>query len=122
MDSTTTRNPVLLWEILVPCYWNTGKPVRTRHHREWDKVVRKVAGGLTIYKPAKGQWIDSNTDNLYAERVIPVRIACTLPQISLIAKFTLQHYRQIQVMVYVVSEKVLFFKNDSSIDINNKNH
>jgi hypothetical protein len=97
---------------MVPCYWNTGKPIRTRHHKEWDKVVRKVAGGLTIYKPAKGQWVDSSTDNLYAERVIPVRIACTENQIKQIAKFTISHYKQLAVMIYVVSDKVLIIKAD----------
>lgn len=105
---------IALYEIMVPCQWNNGKPVRTRHHKEWDKVVRKLTGGLTLYKPAIGQWVDKKTDILYNERVIPVRIACTENQIKQIATFTLVHYKQIQVMVYVVSEKVLFFKNDTN--------
>lgn len=99
-----------LWEILVPCSWNTGKPVRKRHHQEWDKVVRRIAGGLTIYKPANGQWVDNNT--LYAERMIPVRIACTEKQITRIAKFSLSHYRQLAVIVYALSERVMIIKND----------
>lgn len=94
-----------LWEILVPCQFNDGKPVRTRHHREWDKVVRKITGGLTIFKPVKGQWEHEGT--LYVERVIPVRIACTEAQIRKIAKFSLTHYRQLAVFVSLVSEKVL---------------
>ena len=105
-------NPIQLWELMVPCIWNTGKPVRTRHHQEWDKVVRKLAGGLTIYKPAKGQWVDKLTNMLYAERVIPVRIACTEKQIKQIAKFTLRHYKQLAVLVYVVSDKVLVITDD----------
>lgn len=97
---------------MVPCYWNNGKPVRKRHHQEWDKVVRKIAGGLTIYKPAVGQWVDDTTEDLYSERVIPVRIACTENQIKQIAQFSLRHYKQLAVMVYVVSEKVLIIKPD----------
>ena len=40
-----------LWEVLVPCKSNAGKPFRTRHHREWDvrhplgiRRVRRVRG------------------------------------------------------------------------------
>ena len=104
--------PIQLWELMVPTQWNTGKPVRTKHHQEWDKVVRKWSGGLTIYKPAKGQWVDNCTQILYAERVIPVRIACTENQIKQIAKFTLKHYKQLAVLVYVVSDKVLIIKDE----------
>jgi hypothetical protein len=99
----------LLWEILVPTNWNDGKPVRTRHHKEWDKVVRKFAGGMTIFTPVKGSWIDPITNDLFKDRLIPVRIACTENQIKQIAKFTIKHYRQLAVFVYVVSTKVLIF-------------
>jgi hypothetical protein len=114
--TTSLQSDLRLWEILVPCQWNDGKPIRTRHHREWDKVVRKITGGLTLYKPAIGQWIDPTTKTLYDERMIPVRIAASEKQITQIANFTLQHYRQIQVMCYVVSEKVIFFKQDNDKD------
>lgn len=43
-----------LYEILVPCQTNQGKPIRTRQHREWDRRVRLITGGLTILPPAKG--------------------------------------------------------------------
>lgn len=97
-----------LWEILVPCQWNTGKPVRTRHHKEWDKRVRSIAGGLTIMKPAKGQWVHEGA--LFEERMIPVRIACNAKQIVKIAHITLQHYKQLAVMVYQVSDLCLIFE------------
>lgn len=96
----------MLWEILVPCQWNNGKPVRTRHHKEWDKRVRKIAGGLTIMKPAKGQW-KCPKGVVYAERVIPVRIACDEKTINVIMDITAQHYRQIAVMAYRLSDLVL---------------
>ena len=91
-----------LYEILVPCQWNDGRPVRTRHHREWDKRVRKIAGGLTILRPGKGQWI--HEDELYEDRVIPVRVFCTQRQIERIGQITIEHYEQEAVMVYQLSD------------------
>lgn len=95
---------------MVPCQYNDGKPVRTRHHQEWDKYVRKFTGGLTVYQPAVGQWV--HKDQVYHERMIPVRIACTENQLRLIARFTMRHYKQLAVFAYVVSEKVFIFKAD----------
>lgn len=95
----TERN---LYEILVPCQWNDGKPVRTRHHREWDTRVRKIAGGLTILRPGKGQWV--HEDELYEDRVIPVRIFCTADDIQQIATVTIEHYEQEAVMFYQLSD------------------
>lgn len=97
-----------LWEILVPTTMNNPPSfVRVGHHREWDKRVRKISGGLTILEPAKGQWIDSETMILYEERVIPVRIACSEEEINQIVDITLQHYRQEAVMAYKISDKVI---------------
>lgn len=98
---------------MVPCYYNTGKPVRTKHHKEWDKVVEGIAGGLTIYRPSLGKWKDKDNTS-YHERVIPVRIACTENQIAQIAKFSLKHYRQIAVLVYKISDEVKIFRNEES--------
>jgi len=92
-----------LWEILVPCNWNDGKPVRTRHHRQWDERVRRITGGLTILKPGVGQWVDDG--KLYKDRIIPVRIMCERHQIEAIADITIQHYEQLAVMFYRVSEE-----------------
>lgn len=95
-----------LWEILVPTkFEDTQKPVSLKHHKEWDKFVHKVAGGSTIMTPCKGYWIDS--DKLYKDRVIPVRIACTEKQIHKIIDFTLHHYRQIAVMAYKLSDTII---------------
>lgn len=96
-----------LWEILVPTKRNNGKPFRTRHHREWDKRVRRLATGLTIFKPAKGQWI-SGDGTLYEDRMIPVRIACTKNQIYQIADMSLKHYDQVAIMFYPVSSEVVY--------------
>lgn len=97
-----------LWEILVPTkFQDNGNPVRTKHHKEWDRYVISISGGLTILKPARGSWVSSDK-NLYEDRVIPVRIACTENQILKIMEFTKRHYRQLSVMAYKISNEVLF--------------
>lgn len=52
--------------------------------------------------PSKGIWVHQEKD--YTERVIPVRIQCTITQIFKIAAVTAQHYRQKAVMFYKLSE------------------
>lgn len=99
-------NKPMLFEVLVPTIMR-GKPVRVRHHREWDKYIRKISGGLTIFHPAKGQWINPETNEIIAERVIPVRVACTRRQLDRIIDFTISHYDQIAVMAYLVSAEVI---------------
>jgi hypothetical protein len=95
-----------LWEILVPTISNEGKPFRTRYHRVWDAKVRDITGGLTIIHPVKGQWVASNGE-LFKERMIPVRIACTRDEIEAIADFTAQYYGQIAVMFAKISDEVI---------------
>lgn len=101
-----------LWEILVPTQYNDTKtPVSTKHHKEFDKYVRSISGGLSIFKPIKGQWV--HQDELYEERNIPVRIACTESEIRQIIKFALNHYRQIAIMAYRISDKIFItYKNN----------
>jgi hypothetical protein len=95
-----------LWEILVPTTRRSdGKPYRTRFHRVWDAKVRAVSNGLTILTPAKGQWVSPKGD-LFNERMIPVRIACTDAQIEEIAQLTMEYYDQLAVMYYRVSDDV----------------
>lgn len=92
-----------LYEVLVPTkFGDTVKPISTKHHKNWDAYVRGLAGGLTILKPGKGQWIYK--EELFEERVIPVRIFCTEEQIKQIVQFTLNHYRQKAVMYYMLTE------------------
>lgn len=97
-----------LFEILVPCnFGDDGKPISLKHHKNWDTYVRKVANGLTILKPVKGQWINTSNE-VVEDRVIPVRIACNDSQIARIMQFTLKHYRQDTVMAYELSNRVFF--------------
>ena len=94
-----------LWEILVPCVRNNGNPIRTRCHRVWDAKVREITGGLTILPPTKGQWVAPNGE-LFAERMIPVRIVANESEIDEIADMTAAFYEQLAVMFYRVSDDV----------------
>jgi hypothetical protein len=98
-----------LWEILVPTTRRlsngTVVPCSTRYHRVWDAVIRDITGGLTILKPAKGYWVDDG--EIYTDRTIPVRIACTREQIEKIIDITLSYYNQVAVMAYKISDEVI---------------
>lgn len=96
-----------LWEILVPTVRANGRPYRVRFHRVWDRRVRLITGGLTIFQPAVGQW-RSPEGVVFQERMIPVRVACTEEQMQDIMALTLQYYEQEAVMAYQVSSKCLF--------------
>jgi hypothetical protein len=81
-----------LYEILVP-----NKP---KLHNSWDARIIAITSGLTLTKRVKGKW------NGETEEMIPVRIACTYPQIRQIAEMTKRHYNQKAVMFYIVASFV----------------
>jgi hypothetical protein len=98
---------MLLWEILLPTQFDdTKEDVSVEHHHEWDRLVREVSGGLTMLRSATGQWV--HLGEVQQESVIPVRLIATREQIEAIAKFTARHYRQKVIMVYKLSDEVLF--------------
>lgn len=100
-----------LWEILVPAS-NDDMKFTYNHHKEWDAVVKRKAGGVTIMKIAKGQWVIP-TGKLYVDKMIPCRIVCDEEQIKEIIDFTIVHYKQEAVLAYRISDKViLHHKND----------
>jgi hypothetical protein len=95
-----------LWEIMVPCQRNNGRPYRTRHHRAWDTQVQRITGGLTIMRPTIGKWVSPSGD-LFRDRMIPVRVACTSAQLDEIVRRTLNHYPdQIAIFAYKISDEV----------------
>ena len=96
----------LLWEILVPTHYNDGTEIPVENHREWDAQVRLIAGGLTILKSAKGQWV-AEDGVVFAEGMIPVRIACSEEEMRKIGCMTLCHYKQKKVMFYKISNHVV---------------
>jgi hypothetical protein len=95
-----------LWEILVPDYDKSGNQYPIEHHWQWDEKVRQISGGLTIFKTAKGQWLNPE-GKLFSEKMIPVRINCSEKDISDIIDMTIEHYTQEAVLAYEISEKVM---------------
>jgi hypothetical protein len=95
-----------LWEIMVPTQFNDGTPIKTKYHKKWDEKVQAISGGLTIHAPSKGKWVSPN-GTLFAERMIPVRIACTREQIEKIVDITISYYKQEAVMAYKISDEVI---------------
>jgi len=98
-----------LWEILVPTVRrkDPDRYYRKRYHKVWDAKVREIAGGLTVLKPVHGEWISPGGE-LFAERMIPVRICCTAEQMELIASMTMHYYDQICCLYYRISDYVVF--------------
>lgn len=95
-----------MWEVLIPTtYEDTGKPVKTRHHKVFDKKCHEISGGSTILPVAKGYWLDSGM--LYQDRVIPVRIICSETQVNEIIDFAIKHYRQLAILAYRISDRVI---------------
>lgn len=93
-----------LWEILVPA--SLGKTrFSFEHHKAWDNFVRERAGGLTVFRAAKGQWVAPDGE-LFHDRMIPVRIRCDEKSLEEIVNFTARHYRQLAVMFYKISDEV----------------
>jgi hypothetical protein len=61
---------------------------------------------------SKGQWV-SPKGELFIERMIPVRIACTESQIDQIIMMSIEYYEQEAVLAYLVSERVkLVYKEE----------
>lgn len=94
-----------IWEILIPKYSNEGIEYPVEYHKLWDEKIRQLAGGITILKTAKGQWISPN-GQLFVEEMIPVRIYCSEENIEKIIGYTLQHYEQKAVFAYEISSNV----------------
>lgn len=98
-----------MWEVLVPTEGNDGTPFSVRHHREWDAHVKKIAGGMTLFLPARGSWEDDGVD--YTERMIPVRIMCTREQIVAICKETARHYDQLAILAALIGTQTVMVTN-----------
>jgi hypothetical protein len=98
-----------MWEILVPTErrLEPGKYYTTRFHRVWDGKVRKITGGLTVMAPARGQWVNPVTGELFKERMIPVRIIATREEIEEVVDLTLKYYNQLAVLCYKISDEVI---------------
>lgn len=99
-----------MWEVFVPMTNNNGEKFTVEYHREWDKKVRDISGGLTILKlVAKGQWVNEEGD-LEHDKIIPVRVACTPMEFAQILEITCEHYSQDMVMGFKYGEVVTYRK------------
>ena len=101
-----------MWEILVPTEMirdGKTKPIRVRYHKVWDEKVKAIAGGLTILKPAMGYWV-SDEGETFRERMIPVRIICSMLDITKIAEMTMEYYNQEAVLYYKISTEAHILK------------
>lgn len=94
-----------LYQILVPTMDRFGDEIHVDKHRDWDAYVRNLAGGLTVLKPSKGQWV-SPDGILFHEKMIPVLIFCEEENIDKIADYTAGFYSQEAVMYWLVSDTV----------------
>ena len=102
-----------IWEILVPHSDNKGKTYPIQKHWDWDEFVKKISGGLTIHRVAKGQWVNPQ-GILFKDKMIPVRIMCTEEEIEKIIQFTISHYNQEAVLAYEISTNVKLRYKDKS--------
>lgn len=107
------REKKCMWEILVPTAKENGEPISLKHHQDWDAKVLAITGGLTVCLPTVGQWA-SPAGTLFVERMIPVRIACSIEEIEKIADLMAAHYDQQSVMYYRVSEQVVIKRYEVS--------
>lgn len=104
-DPKIQVNDSKLWEILVPRYSNSGKEYAIEYHHKWDAKVREIAGGITIFRTAKGHWVNPQ-GKLFIEEMIPVRIHCTESDLDKIIDHTLTYYDQEAVFAYEISSRV----------------
>lgn len=127
MSNSTENSNIILWEILVPYkmgkfnhpgfsdFPKKGRNIPIPWHKRWDEYVRNITGGLTILKPARGEWISDITGSVHREKMIPVRIATTEELMNKIAEFTCMFYCQEIVLFYEISTKVIFCRHTENV-------
>lgn len=100
-----------LWEILVPANPDISTKLNyctiLQYHQAWDEKVLKIAGGLSIMKELNGKWYSLDSNSICSEKMIAVRIACTIDELNQIIDMTKEHYIQKEVMVHLVSNMVI---------------
>lgn len=99
----------IMWEILVPATFKSGKEIPVEFHKKWDDYVKSLAGGLTIHKPSIGLWSEGEYN--FREKMIPVGIICSEGFMKVIAEYTKKYYDQVSVMYYKVSDYAVITYN-----------
>jgi hypothetical protein len=64
--------------------------------------------------PARGQWTNPSTGELFKERMIPVRIMATREEIEKVVDITLKYYDQLAVLCYKISDEVILKFSDQN--------
>jgi hypothetical protein len=95
-----------LHEILIPVKSNSGKTFSRKDNRQFADYVVSLAGGLSQGAPLSGQWADNG--KIYRESMRPLRIACSARTMAKIARKAREHFRQLSIMYYTVSNEVTF--------------
>lgn len=93
-----------LWEILVPTSDKHNNLYDVCHHKDWDRKISYICGGLSLLDPISGRWF---SETMFEETMIPVRIACTREELDRIIDFTMEHYKQEAIMAYKISNEVI---------------
>ncbi len=96
--------PRLLWAVLVPVQDKHGVMFPQRHHDWFFKKVRRISGGITRNPMAQGEW--KHKRRLYSEPVVSLMFLATDEEADKVAATGRKHYRQIEVIYYVVSNHV----------------
>ena len=109
-SKSTKKERLYLWEILVPQCLPNGQKISVAKHKQWDRDVSRLSGGLTILHTVKGLWINPETNATSSEGMIPIRIACTYKIMMQVIRLTAQHYEQKAVIAYLISKEVILFK------------
>jgi hypothetical protein len=109
---------LILWEILVPSYYNNGKKVPLSYHKAWDREVAGLSKGLTVMRPARGSWVPGGHRPVQKEQVIPVRFIADEDTAKVVLSFTRRFYQQQESMMYVVSSHILLEGDHEKEDLN----
>lgn len=101
-----SQHKMEIWGILVPTEIDDQK-VPVSYHSQWDAKVIKITNGLTVMTPVKGCWVNPEfKQTTIRERMIPVMIMATAEQMEVISDITAEHYRQMAIMYYRMSDQV----------------
>ena len=103
--------PLPVWKVYVPSTDGYRNEWDIEKHKEWDKEVCRITGGLTLLKVEEGRWVDPN-GKMLPEPMLPVMIACTRKQLFEILKFTKKHYNQKAVIAMKISDEAWILSGD----------
>ena len=62
--------------------------------------------------PARGEWVNPATGELFRERMIPVRVLATRKEMEEVVDLTLVYYDQLAVLCYKISDEVILKSRD----------